>query len=148
MNIQSRTVTSRRVSRRRQKGSGAGRGALYLILYLLLTAVTVFSIANYRIDLNRRLTDLKRRTDNVKAEIAELELDIQRLKIDRARLCKRDYVLRQVARYNLRLRDSEPYQRRHLTVRSRENGVPRRTASGAAPLRELDYGTQLSLNRQ
>ena len=149
MNIQARTVTNRRPARRRQSStSGASWGNTFgKILYLLLLAVTVCAIFNYRVDLSRRESELLRNINQVKREINELDLDILRLRNERERLSSREYITGQIARYNLKLRPPEPDQTRCLTVYYR-NHDSQRTRSGSAALRGPDAEARLSLNRR
>ena len=90
-------------------------------MYLLVVVSVVFGVANYRIDLNRKINDLQKAGNRAKQEKYELERDIQALKIDRERLSSWENVRSRIARYNLPFRAAEPRQVRLLTIKSYRN---------------------------
>jgi len=146
MNIQSRT-TNRRGARRRQGAAISWSTRMYIFLYLLLMSALLFGIANYRIGLNRQLTDLQRETNRVKTEIYELDRDIQALKISRERLSSWDNIRTQIARHDLKFRAPDPQQVRQLTVRRRVAVSDRVVTGYAEPSRAAENAPRLSLNR-
>lgn len=135
MKLQARTVSGKNsgrsstVSRRRGPEPLAWSVKLGIFVYLLVMAALGFGIANYRIDLNRKITDLQRQISLTKAQISEDELDIQALKLTRERLCSWDNVRSKIAAHRLQLRVQDTRQVRYFTVRQR-SADPGRIISG------------------
>lgn len=121
MKLQSRHTAARRPVRSRKKDRKSWAVKLYILVYLLVVVSVVFGVANYRIDLNRKINDLQKASNRTKQEIYELERDIQALKIDRERLSSWGNVRSRIARYNLPFRAAEPRQVRLLTIKSYRN---------------------------
>ena len=121
MKLQTRHTAARKPARNRKKDQKSWALKLYILIYLLMVVSVVFGVANYRIDLNRKINDLQKAGNRAKQEIYELERDIQALKIDRERLSSWENVRSRIARYNLPFRAAEPRQVRLLTVKSYRN---------------------------
>ena len=121
MKLQTRHVASKAPVRKRNKDQKSWALKLYILVYLLVVVLTVFAVANYRIDLNSKINELQRASNRAQQEIYELERDIQALKIDRERYSSWANVRSRIARYNLPFRPSEPRQVRMLTIRSHRN---------------------------
>ncbi len=122
MNLQSRHVASKRpAARRRGKDQKSWAVKLYVLLYLLVVISVFFGVANYRIDLNRKISNLQRSTNRAKQEIYELERDIQALKIEYQRLSSLEHVNKCIARYKMPFRASDPRQVRYFAVKSSGN---------------------------
>lgn len=128
MNLQSRHVAAKRpTARRRGKDQKSWAVKLYVMVYLLVVISIFFGVANYRIDLNRKISNLQRSTNLAKQEIYELEREIQALKIDYQRFSSLEHVNKCIARYNLPFRASDPRQVRYFAVKP---GIKSRAAAG------------------
>ena len=121
MKLQTRHTAARRPVSSRKKDQKSWVTKLYILMYLLVVVSVVFGVANYRIDLNRKINDLQKAGNRAKQEKYELERDIQALKIDRERLSSWENVRSRIARYNLPFRAAEPRQVRLLTIKSYRN---------------------------
>ncbi len=121
MKLQTRHVASKAPVRKRNKDQKSWALKLYILVYLLVVVLTVFAVANYRIDLNSKISNLQRASNRAKQEIYELERDIQSLKVDRERYSSWSNVRSRIAHYNLPFRPLEPRQVRMLTVRNHRN---------------------------
>ena len=118
MKLQTRHASSRPPARRRNKDQKSWALKLYILMYLMVVVLVVFAVANYRIDLNSKISDLQRRSNRAKQEIYELERDIQALKNDRESLSSWANVRHCINKHRLPFRASEPNQIRMLTIRS------------------------------
>lgn len=127
MKLQTRHVASRTPVRKRNRDQKSWAFKLYILVYLLVVVSVVFGVANYRIDLNSKISDLQRAGNRAKHEIYELERDIQALKIEKERLASWENVRSRIARYNLPFRAAESHQIRLLTIKSHYS-VPASTA--------------------
>ena len=115
MNLQRRnTITSRSTMRKREQKSWTFK--FCVLLYLLIVASIFFGAVNYRIDLNRKITELQRARATTKRDMQKMDLDIQALKMQRERLASWENVKSRIAEYNLPLRESEPYQIRYVAL--------------------------------
>ncbi|MBE6403305.1 MAG: hypothetical protein IKD10_09165 [Lentisphaeria bacterium] len=121
MKLQTRHTTSHSPVRRRNKDQKSWALKLYILVYLLVVVLTVFAVANYRIDLNSKISELQRLSNRAKQEIYELERDIQALKNSRENLSSWANVRYCINKYNLPFRASEPGQIRMLTIKSHRN---------------------------
>lgn len=118
MNLQSRRTNTRQpVKRRNGKDQKSRALKLYIVAYLLMVILVLFSALNYRIDLNRKINDLERAYNRTQQEIFELDRDIQSLKVAHEDLSNPRNIRRRIAEYRLPLRESEPQQVRFFTVR-------------------------------
>ena len=118
MKLQPQRTTARKPVRSRKKNDSSWASKLYILLYLLVTVSIIFAVANYRIDLNRKINDLQKAANRSKQEIYELERDIQALKNKREQLTSWSNVRSQIARYNLPFRPADHRQIRLLTIKS------------------------------
>lgn len=119
MNLQARRVSAPRQVRRRKNDQKSWSTKFYILLYLLVTASVFFGALNYSIDLNRKVNELRRASNRARMEIQELERDIKALGVDYQRLASAANIHRQIARYNLPFRPSDPRQVRYFTVKYR-----------------------------
>lgn len=115
MNLQRRNIAGvRSGSRKREQKSWAFK--FYVLLYLLVVASVFFGAVNYRIDLNRKITELQRAKAHAERDIKKMDLDIQALKVQRERLSSWDNVSKRIAEYKLPLRAAEPQQIRYVAL--------------------------------
>ena len=115
MNLQRRNaINSRSTMRKREQKSWTFK--FCVLLYLLIVASIFFGAVNYRIDLNRKITELQRARATTKRDMQKMDLDIQSLKMQRERLASWENVKSRIAEYNLPLRESEPYQIRYVAL--------------------------------
>ena len=117
MKLQTRHTGSRSPVRKRNKDQKSWALKLYILVYLLVVVLVVFSVANYRIDLNSKISELQRLSNRAKQEIYELERDIQALKNDRESLSSWANVRYCINKHNLPFRASEPGQIRMLSIK-------------------------------
>lgn len=118
MKLQAQRTAAAKPVRSRKKDQKSWAAKLYILVYLLATVSIIFAVANYRIDLDRKIKNLQKSTNRAKQEIYELERDIQALKNKREQLTSWSNVRSQIARYNLPFRAADHRQIRMLTVRS------------------------------
>ena len=118
MKLQAQRTAAAKPVRSRKKDQKSWAAKLYILVYLLATVSIIFAVANYRIDLNRKINNLQKSTNRAKQEIYELERDIQALKNKREQLTSWANIRSQIARYNLPFRPADHRQIRMLTVRS------------------------------
>ena len=117
MNLQSRRTNTRQpVKRRNGKEQKSLAFKLYIVAYLLMVILVLFAAFNYRIDLNRQISNMERAQNRTQQEIYELERDIQSLKVAHEDLSDPKNIRRRMAEYRLPLRESEPQQVRFFTV--------------------------------
>ena len=118
MKLQAQRTAAAKPVRSRKKDQKSWAAKLYILVYLLATVSIIFAVANYRIDLDRKIKNLQKSTTRAKQEIYELERDSQALKNKREQLTSWSNVRSQIARYNLPFRAADHRQIRMLTVRS------------------------------
>lgn len=119
MNLRTQKVAAKPPARRRGKSQKSLAGKFYVLMYLLVVCAVFFGVMNYRIDLNRKISNLQRLSNRTKQEIYELERDIKALKIEHNRLCSWENVRGKIAEYKLPFRASTPRQVRSFAVRHR-----------------------------
>ena len=117
MSLRTQKVTARPQARKRGKSQKSLVGKFYVLIYLLMVSAVFFGVMNYRIDLNRKISNLQRISNRAKQEIYELERDIQALKVERNRLSSWENVRSKIAEYKLPFRASSPRQVRHFAVK-------------------------------
>lgn len=118
MKLQARSTTARRTPlRRRGKDQKSWKFKFCTLLYLLVVVSVFFGVANYRIDLNRKISDLQRLHNRTKQDIHELERDIQALKVARDRLSSWNNVRSKIAYYKMPFRAAESQQVRFFAVK-------------------------------
>ena len=128
MNLQRRNLSNTRSGiRKREQKSWIFK--FYVLLYLLIVASIFFGAVNYRIDLNRKITELQRARAATKRDMQKMDLDIQALKMQRERLASWDNVKSRIAEYNLPLRESEPHQIRYVALNTASGAEVSRTAA-------------------
>ncbi len=116
MNLQRRNVTAARVNRgKKEQKSWAFK--FCVLMYLLVVASVFFGALNYRIDLNRKITELQRASGSARRDIKRMELDIQALKVQREHLTSWENVSKRIAECNLPLRPAEPQQIRYVAFK-------------------------------
>lgn len=122
MKLQTHNVPLPRQNRRQKRDQKSWAVKFYILLYMLVTVTVACGVANYRIDLNRKINELYRSSQRTQREIHDLERDIQELKVEKQRLCSWENVSSRIAHYKLPFRASSTQQVRYFTVRSSRSG--------------------------
>ena len=118
MKLQPRKTNTRPPARRRSgKEQKSLAAKLYVLFYLLMMFSVLFAAANYRIDLNRKISNMERAYNRTQQEIFELDRDIQALKVSRQHLYGWSNISSRIAEHRLPLRHSEHQQIRYFTVK-------------------------------
>ena len=119
MKLQPRKTNTRPSAARRRNGKEQKSLAvkLYVLFYLLMMVSVLFAAANYRIDLNRKISNMERAYNRTQQEIFELDRDIQALKVSRQHLYGWSSISTRIAEHGLPLRHSEHQQVRYFTVK-------------------------------
>lgn len=138
MKLQTRNVPARRPARRNGKSNGSLSFKLYILAYLLVVVTVIFGVANYRIDLNRKIEALQNAENSAKQEIFELERDIQALKVTRQRLTSWDHINGKISAYQLPLRPANPQQVRYLALKGVRKNVPLSAQARRTDLRNIN----------
>ena len=118
MKLQTRSVASKRPVRRRGQEQKSWKSKFCTLVYLLVVVLVIFGVANYRVDLNCKISELQRANNRAKQEIAELERDIQALKVNRDRLASWSNVRSKLAQHKMPFRAAESRQVRYFAVKS------------------------------
>ena len=138
MRVQRRSAAVARPVRRRGKEQKSWKLKFGILLYLLVVVPVLFGVANYRIDLNRKISELQRADNRAKQEIGELDRDIQALKVARDQLSNWYNVKSRIARYNMQFRAADARQVCHIAVkRSKYRSADNQFAGDALAMNQI-----------
>jgi len=142
MKLQAHNVPLNRQSRRQKNNQKSWALKFYILLYMLVTVTVICGVANYRIDLNRKINELYRSSQGLQREIHNLDCDIKALKVEKQRLSSWDNISKKIALYKMPFRASNYQQVRYFTVRNNRDGqIQRNELYGKGAVNQLSQAT-------